>query len=130
MPLIVETSAGGSDWTQAGVLNPGDREGSLSDNRRDGWRYLVLFRCEPARSVVYLDRVPLDFAIAEARVVIPQDPRGTGDTRPRRVIRAGCHDGPRSLLPGPVDARRLGMPTVMLVIMDTPPSRDRQEQPQ
>jgi hypothetical protein len=74
VPLIIETSAGGSDWTRAGVLNPGDREGSLSDNRRDGWRYLVLFRCEPGRSVVYLDRVPLDFAIAEARVVVPQDP--------------------------------------------------------
>jgi hypothetical protein len=73
MPLIIETSAGGSGWARAGVLNPGDREGSLSDNRGDGWRCLVLFRCEPGRSV-WLDRVPLDFAIGRARVVIPQGP--------------------------------------------------------
>jgi hypothetical protein len=54
-------------------LNPGDREGSLSDNRRDGWRYVVLFRCEPGRSVVCLSRVPPDFAFGRARVVVPQD---------------------------------------------------------
>jgi hypothetical protein len=74
MPLIVGTSAGGSGRARAGALNPGDREGSLSDNRGDGWRHAILFRCEPGRSVVWLDRVPLDFAVGRARVVVPQCP--------------------------------------------------------
>ncbi len=69
MPLILEASAGGCDWKQAGVLNPGDREGSLSDCR-DGRRDVILFRCEPERSVIYASDAGMDSESGDERTVI------------------------------------------------------------
>lgn len=69
MPLILEVSADGSEWKQAAVLNPGDREGSASDHS-DGRRDVILFRCEPSRSVVYMSKAGMDHESGGERTVI------------------------------------------------------------
>lgn len=69
MPLILEVSADGSEWKQAATLNPGDREGSVSDCR-DGRRDVILFRCEPGRSVVYMSEAGMDCESGGGRTVI------------------------------------------------------------
>jgi hypothetical protein len=66
--LIVEMCAGGSGWRQAGTLNPGDRDGSLSDNR-NGHRGLIVFRCEPGRSVIFLSAAGVDFEFGDERII-------------------------------------------------------------
>jgi hypothetical protein len=69
VPLILEVS-GGSDWKQAAVMNPGDPEGSVSDNREDG-RDILMFRCEAARSVIRRSTGGADFETGPGRVIVP-----------------------------------------------------------
>lgn len=70
MTLILEVSAGGSGWRRAAALNPGDPEGSISDNRGGG-RDVLMFRCEPGRSVIRRSSAGVDFEDGPDRVVLP-----------------------------------------------------------
>lgn len=69
MPLILEVSAGGSGWKRAAVLNPGDREGSVSDCR-DGHRDVILFRCDGDRSIIRASATGMDFEAGDERTVV------------------------------------------------------------
>lgn len=69
MPLIAEFSASGSEWKRAGVLNPGDLPGSLSDCH-DGVRDLIVFRCEGTRSVISLSMGGADFEFGDERAIV------------------------------------------------------------
>lgn len=69
MPLILEVSADGSEWKRAAVLNPGDREGSVSDCR-DGRRDVILFRCEAGRSVICMSAAGMDHESGGERTVV------------------------------------------------------------
>lgn len=70
MPLILEVSADGSGWRRAATLNPGDPEGSICDNRDDG-RDVLMFRCEPRRSVIRRSSGGVDFEVGPERVIMP-----------------------------------------------------------
>lgn len=69
MPLIVEVNTGVFGWTRAAVLNPGDPVGSVSDCH-DGRRDVILFRCEPERSVIYLSAAGADYESGPERIVV------------------------------------------------------------
>jgi hypothetical protein len=74
MSLKLEVYIEGREWKKMGELLPGDRLGSISDNRPDGKRDVYLFQCESMnrRSVIYRSEGGLDFNVEHLRVTDTQ----------------------------------------------------------
>ena len=74
MSLRLELYVEGREWVKVGELLPGDRHGSISDNRPDGKRDIYLFQCEVgnSKSVIYRSTVGLDFEVKHLRVTSTQ----------------------------------------------------------
>ncbi|OGE78054.1 hypothetical protein A3J19_01080 [Candidatus Daviesbacteria bacterium RIFCSPLOWO2_02_FULL_41_8] len=72
MTLGVEVyNAMAKDWVQLPELKPGDRPGSVSQNKPDGEREVYLFECAPdnSHSTIYRSTFGADTEIAETRVI-------------------------------------------------------------
>ena len=74
MSLRLELYVEGREWVKFGELLPGDRHGSISDNRSDGKRDIYLFQCEigNSKSVIYRSTAGLDFEVKHLRVTDTQ----------------------------------------------------------
>lgn len=71
-PLKIEVyNAERNKWIKAGVVEPGDSPGSISQNKPDGSREVYLFQCEPddRSSVVYRSEGGIDIATPQIREV-------------------------------------------------------------
>jgi len=70
MPLKIEVYT--EVWTTIGYLNPGDRPGSISDNKPNGSRDIYLFECseDGSSSAIYRSGLGLDSEISVIREVI------------------------------------------------------------
>lgn len=60
-----------SDWIKAGELKPGDRPGSMSQNKPDGSRDIYMFECalDDSHSTIYRSALGADTEIGDARLV-------------------------------------------------------------
>jgi hypothetical protein len=60
-------------WVTFGILNPGDRPASMSDNKPDGRRDVYMIECSPddTHSTIYRSKAGLDIIIGNLRVVAP-----------------------------------------------------------
>lgn len=65
----------GQEWVEVGELNPGDRPGTISQNKPNGSRELYVFHCEPddKSSIVYRAKNGVDITDSQTRVFIPSD---------------------------------------------------------
>src|SRR3989344_5798873 len=72
MTLGVEVyNAMAKDWVQLPELKPGDRPGSVSQNKPDGTREVYLFECAPdnSHSTIYRSKLGADAATPDTRIV-------------------------------------------------------------
>jgi hypothetical protein len=70
MGLRIEISDGCGGWRPVAGMRPGDREGSISDSK-PGRRDVIMFRCEPGRSVIRRSRAGADWEQGAERAVVP-----------------------------------------------------------
>ena len=74
-PLSVEVyNQDKNEWTKAGEVKPGERPGSISDNKQDGDRDIYMFACnhDDSKSTIYRSGVGFDIdLISSTRVVNP-----------------------------------------------------------
>jgi hypothetical protein len=61
---------GASRWRQAGLLAPGDQEGSVSDTSAGNWRDVIMFACHGGYSVIRRSAGGADCEIGPDRVVM------------------------------------------------------------
>lgn len=59
------------EWIKLPELNPGDRPGSVSQNKPDGTREVYLFECAPddSHTTIYRSTLGADAATPEIRIV-------------------------------------------------------------
>lgn len=71
-PLSLSVKTGDGNWKEFGVLRPGNRPGSISDNTPEGRREVYVFACWPddSRSVVSRSAGGADAATDDARRII------------------------------------------------------------
>ena len=67
MPLRVEVYAN-DRWTEFTMLNPGDRQGSISDIMPDGRRDVYIFECKADDSLSTIYRSLLGIDVADERI--------------------------------------------------------------
>lgn len=71
-PLNIEVyNPARSEWINVGELKPGDRPGSMSQNKPDGTREVYLFECaqDDSHSSIYRSELGVDTEIVDARLV-------------------------------------------------------------
>lgn len=71
MPLYLEAQIG-SQWTEVGAVRPGDRPGSISDNKDDGTRTVYLLECaeDDSKSTISKpDKLGVDATADETRII-------------------------------------------------------------
>lgn len=73
------------EWIKLPELNPGDRPGSVSQNKPDGSREVYLFECAPddSHSTIYRSALGVDAATSDKRIVT------TGGLEVIRELRRG-----------------------------------------
>lgn len=71
-PLNIEVyNSERSSWVPVGEVKPGDRPGSISQNKPDGIREIYMFDCAPdnSHSTIYKSTFGADAAISDIRIV-------------------------------------------------------------
>ncbi len=72
-PLKIEAYSGDkSKWVDVGEVKPGEQPGSLSQNRPDGTREVILFSCasDNSQSTIYRSKSGIDLVVGNIRAIV------------------------------------------------------------